>query len=128
MIAKPHMPDNVVKVSELEGMKVDQVCVGSSTNSSYMDLMLVANALHKGGHRVPPDVSMTVSPGSRQVLDMISLNKGLAHLIEAGARILENTCGPCIGNGQSPPSDGVSLRTFNRNFEGRAGAKPAPGF
>jgi aconitate hydratase len=128
MIAKPHMPDNVVKVSELEGMKVDQVCVGSCTNSSYMDLMLVAEALHKGGHKVHPDVSMTVSPGSRQVLDMISQNNGLAHLIEAGARILESACGPCIGNGQSPPSNGVSLRTFNRNFEGRSGTKSAQVF
>ena len=125
MIAKPHMPDNVVKVSELEGMKVDQVCVGSCTNSSYADLMLVAEVMHKKGQKVHPDVSMTISPGSRQVLDMISLNKGLAHLIEAGARILESTCGPCIGNGQSPSSGGVSLRTFNRNFEGRSGTKNA---
>ena len=123
MIARPHMPDQVCKVSELEGMKVDQVCVGSCTNSSYRDLMLVADTFKKGGFKVHPDVSMTISPGSKQVLDMMALNKGLSHLIEAGARILEATCGPCIGNGQSPPSGGVSLRTFNRNFEGRSGTK-----
>ena len=125
MIAQPHMPDVVVKVSEIEGLKVDQVCVGSCTNSSYRDLMVVAETLHKGEFKVHPEVSMTVSPGSKQVLEMISLNKGLAHLIEAGARILESACGPCIGNGQSPPSDGVSLRTFNRNFIGRSGTKSA---
>ncbi|MEK7773163.1 MAG: aconitate hydratase, partial [Deltaproteobacteria bacterium] len=123
MIARPHMPDNVCKVSEIEGMKVDQVCVGSCTNSSYRDLMIVSETFKKGGFRVHPEVSMTISSGSKQVLDMISLNKGLAHLIEAGARILEATCGPCIGNGQSPPSAGVSLRTFNRNFEGRSGTR-----
>ncbi len=123
MIARPHMPDQVCKVSEVEGLKVDQVCVGSCTNSSYRDLMLVSEVLHKGGHKVHPEVSMTISPGSKQVLDMMALNKGLSHLIEAGARILEATCGPCIGNGQSPPSGGVSLRTFNRNFEGRSGTK-----
>ncbi|MBI5642732.1 MAG: aconitate hydratase [Deltaproteobacteria bacterium] len=123
MIARPHMPDAVCKVSEIEGMKVDQVCVGSCTNSSYRDLMLVSETFKKGGFKVHPEVSMTISPGSKQVLDMISLNKGLSHMIEAGARILEATCGPCIGNGQSPPSAGVSLRTFNRNFEGRSGTK-----
>ena len=128
MVARPHSPDSVCKLSEIEGMKVDQVCVGSCTNSSFRDLMVVADTLHKGDHKVHPDVSMTISPGSRQVLDMISLNKGLAHLIEAGARILEATCGPCIGNGQSPPSAGVSLRTFNRNFEGRSGTKDAKVF
>jgi len=125
MIAKPHSPDAVCKVSELEGMKVDQVCIGSCTNSSYRDLMVVAEIFRKGGHKVNPNVSMTISPGSKQVLEMISLNKGLASMIEAGARILEATCGPCIGNGQSPPSKGVSLRTFNRNFEGRSGTKDA---
>src|SRR3989338_3983290 len=125
MLAKPHSPDAVCKVSELEGMKVDQVCIGSCTNSSYRDLMTVADIFKKGGHSVHPEVSMTISPGSRQVLDMIALNKGLSHLIEAGARILEATWGPCIGNGQSPPSKGVSLRTFNRNFEGRSGTKDA---
>ncbi len=128
MIARPHMPDVVCKVSEVEGMKVDQVCVGSCTNSSYRDLMVVSEVFKKGGFKVHPEVSMTVSPGSKQVLDMIALNKGLSHLIEAGARILEATCGPCIGNGQSPPSAGVSLRTFNRNFEGRSGTKDAKVF
>jgi len=123
MIARPHMPDQVCKVSEIEGTKVDQVCVGSCTNSSFRDLMLVAETLSKGGFKVHPEVSMTISPGSKQVLDMMALNKGLAHLIEAGARILEAACGPCIGNGQSPPSGGVSLRTFNRNFIGRSGTK-----
>lgn len=125
MIARPHSPDSVCKVSEVEGMKVDQVCIGSCTNSSFRDLMVVAEVLRKGGHKVHPDVSMTVSPGSRQVLEMITLNKGLASMIEAGARILETTCGPCIGMGQAPPTKGVSLRTFNRNFEGRSGTKDA---
>ncbi|MFQ5464702.1 MAG: aconitate hydratase [Thermodesulfobacteriota bacterium] len=125
MIAQPHMPDLVVKVSELDGMKVDQVCVGSCTNSSYRDLMVVAETFKGGGHKVHPDVSMTISPGSKQVLDMIAHNGGLAALIEAGGRILEAACGPCIGNGQSPPSGGVSLRTFNRNFIGRSGTKDA---
>ncbi|MEK7803725.1 MAG: aconitate hydratase [Deltaproteobacteria bacterium] len=125
MIARPHSPDNVCKVSEIEGMKVDQVCIGSCTNSSYMDLMTVAEILRKGKLKVHNSVSMTVSPGSKQVFEMITQNKGLASLIEAGARILEATCGPCIGNGQSPPSAGVSLRTFNRNFEGRSGTKDA---
>jgi aconitate hydratase len=128
MVAQPHSPDNVCKISEIEGMKVDQVCVGSCTNSSFTDLMLVADVLKKGGHRVHPDVSMTVSPGSKQVLDMIALNKGLSSLIEAGARILEATCGPCIGNGQSPPSGAVTMRTFNRNFEGRSGTKDAKAY
>jgi len=125
MIAQPHMPDLVVKVSELEGMKVDQVCVGSCTNSSYRDLMVVAETFARDGQKVHPDVSMTISPGSKQVLDMIAHNGGLATLIEAGGRILEAACGPCIGNGQSPPSGGVSLRTFNRNFIGRSGTKDA---
>ena len=125
MIAMPHSPDNVCKVSEIEGKIVDQVCVGSCTNSSLRDLMIVAETFTKGEHKVHPDVSMTISPGSRQVLDMISQNKSLSHMIEAGARILESTCGPCIGNGQSPPSAAVSLRTFNRNFEGRSGTVDA---
>ncbi len=124
LIAQPHSPDNVCRVRDIEGLKVDQVCIGSCTNSSYRDLMLVAEVF-KRGHRVHPDVSMTVSPGSRQVLDMIAHANGLATLIEAGARILEATCGPCIGMGQSPPSDAVSVRTFNRNFEGRSGTKSA---
>jgi aconitate hydratase len=125
MIARPHSPDNVCKVSEVEGTKVDQVCFGSCTNSSFRDLMVVANVFKKGGYKVHPDVSVTVTPGSRQVFDMVTLNKGLSNLIEAGARILESSCGPCIGSGQSPPSGGVSLRTFNRNFEGRSGTKNA---
>ncbi|MBI5234725.1 MAG: aconitate hydratase [Deltaproteobacteria bacterium] len=123
MIAKPHSPDAVCKVSEIEGMKVDQVCVGSCTNSSYRDMMIISDVFKKGKFKVHPELSMTVSPGSKQVLDMLSLNKGLSNMIEAGARILESACGPCIGNGQSPPSAGVSLRTFNRNFEGRSGTK-----
>jgi aconitate hydratase len=128
MIAQPHMPDNVCKVSELEGKKVDQVCVGSCTNSSLRDLMLVAETFKSGDQKVHPDVSMSISPGSRQVLDMISQNKSLSKLIEAGARILESACGPCIGNGFSPTSGGVSLRTFNRNFIGRSGTKDAKVF
>ncbi len=124
LIAQPHSPDNVCSVKDIEGLKVDQVCIGSCTNSSYRDLMLVAEVFERG-HRVHPDVSMTVSPGSRQVLDMIAHANGLATMIEAGARILEATCGPCIGMGQSPPSDAVSVRTFNRNFEGRSGTKSA---
>ncbi len=124
LIAQPHSPDNVCKVKDIEGLKVDQVCIGSCTNSSYRDLMLVAEVFERG-HRVHPDVSTTVSPGSRQVLDMIAHANGLATMIEAGARILEATCGPCIGMGQSPPSDAVSVRTFNRNFEGRSGTKSA---
>lgn len=125
MIAKPHSPDAVCKVSDIEGMKVDQVCIGSCTNSSFRDLMVVAEVLRKDGFKVHPDVSMTISPGSKQVLEMITLNKGLTSLISAGARILETTCGPCIGMGQAPPTKGVSLRTFNRNFEGRSGTKDA---
>ncbi|MCK4847087.1 MAG: aconitate hydratase, partial [Deltaproteobacteria bacterium] len=124
MIAKPHMPDNVVKVSEVAGLKVDQVCVGSCTNSSLRDMMLVAEVLAQG-KKVLPEVSMTISAGSKQVLDMLAKNGGLSKLIEGGSRILEATCGPCIGNGQSPPSDAVSLRTFNRNFLGRSGTKSA---
>jgi aconitate hydratase len=128
MVARPHMPDNVCKISEIAGMKVDQVCVGSCTNSSYRDLMAVAEVLGEGGFKVHPDLSLTISPGSRQVLDMISLNGGLSKLIGAGARILESACGPCIGNGQSPPSGGVTLRTFNRNFKGRSGTPDAQSY
>jgi aconitate hydratase len=128
MIAKPHMPDQVCKVSEIEGMKVDQVCVGSCTNSSYRDLMTVAEAFRQGNHKVHPGLDLTISPGSRQVLDMIAKNGALSAMIEAGARILEATCGPCIGNGQSPPSGGVTLRTFNRNFKGRSGTADAQAF
>ena len=121
MIAQPHQPDRVVKVKEIEGMKVDQVLVGSCTNSSYRDLMTLAGVLK--GKKVHPSVSAGVSPGSRQVLEMVSRNGALADLIASGVRILEATCGPCIGMGQAPPSGGVSIRTFNRNFEGRSGTR-----
>jgi len=123
MIAQPHQPDQVVKVKNIEGLKVDQVLVGSCTNSSYRDLMTVAGILK--GRKVHPYVSAAVSPGSRQVLEMIAHNGALADLIAAGVRILEATCGPCIGMGQSPCTEGVSIRTFNRNFEGRSGTPSA---
>ncbi len=123
MAAKPHMPDNVVKVKELKDIKVDQVAIGSCTNSSYADLMTVAAILK--GKKVHPDVSLVISPGSKQVYEMIAKNGALAELISSGARILESTCGPCIGMGQAPRSGAVSLRTFNRNFEGRSGTKDA---
>lgn len=119
LIACPHMPDNVVTVKSLKGMKVDQVCIGSCTNSSLFD-MLKAAAMIKGSC-VAPNVSMSVSPGSRQVLSMLSEWGTLNDFILAGARLLECACGPCIGMGFSPNSGGVSLRTFNRNFEGRSG-------
>ena len=123
MIARPHSPDNVCKVSEIKGTKVNQVCIGSCTNSSYHDLMVAASMLK--GRKVHPDVSLTISPGSRQVLEMISKNGALADMITAGARIIEVACGPCIGMGQAPPSGGVSVRSFNRNFEGRSGTADA---
>ncbi len=123
MIARPHSPDNVCKVKEIAGTKVNQVNIGSCTNSSYMDLMRVAEILK--GKTVHPDVSVTISPGSKQVYEMIAKNGALADLIVAGCRILESACGPCIGMGQAPPSGGVSIRTFNRNFEGRSGTKNA---
>ena len=119
MIAKPSSPDNICQVKDVAGLKVDQVSIGSCTNSSYHDLMKVS-AIFKE-RRVDNRVSLTISPGSRQVFQMLSLNGGLSSLIRAGARILECTCGPCIGMGQAPPSKGVSLRTFNRNFLGRSG-------
>ncbi|RZD14368.1 MAG: aconitate hydratase [Candidatus Acidulodesulfobacterium ferriphilum] len=123
LTAKPHMPDQVAKVSELKDIKVDQVAIGSCTNSSYVDLMTVASVLK--GKKVHPDVSLVISPGSKQVYEMIAKNGALADLIASGARILESTCGPCIGMGQAPRSGAVSLRTFNRNFEGRSGTKDA---
>lgn len=123
LIACPHSPDNVRKVSEVAGMKISQVAIGSCTNSSYADLMTVAGIL-KGKH-VHPDVSLSISPGSRQVLEMIARNGALADIISAGARLLENTCGPCIGMGQAPPTNGVTVRSFNRNFLGRSGTKSA---
>ena len=126
MIARPHSPDNVCKVSEVKGTKVQQVCVGSCTNSSYYDLMAVAAMLK--GKKVHTDVSLTISPGSRQVLEMITRNGALTDMVAAGARIVEVSCGPCIGMGQAPPSAGVSVRTFNRNFEGRSGTSNAQVF
>ena len=126
MVAMPHMPDRVKKVSEIEGMKVNQVCIGSCTNSSLFDMMKTAAILRD--KTVATGVSLTISPGSKQVLNMLSLNGGLSDMINAGARILESTCGPCIGMGQSPCSAGVSLRTFNRNFLGRSGTKDAQVF
>ena len=123
MAAMPHMPDNVKTVDEIGSIKVDQVCIGSCTNSSYMDMMKVAAILK--GKTVHPNVSLAIAPGSMQVLHMLSKNGALADMIAAGARILESACGPCIGMGQSPNSKGVSLRTFNRNFEGRSGTADA---
>jgi len=119
LVACPSSPDAVVPVREVAGTEVAQVCVGSCTNSSYHDLMVVASVLK--GRMVHPQVSMTISPGSRQVFTMIAHSGALADLIEAGARILESGCGPCIGMGQSPPTGAVSLRTFNRNFPSRSG-------
>lgn len=123
MVARPHSPDNVCKVREIQGTMVHQVCIGSCTNSSYHDLMVAAAMLK--GKKVHPDVSLTISPGSRQVLEMISKNGALTDIIAAGARILDVACGPCIGMGQAPPSGGVTVRTFNRNFEGRSGTLDA---
>lgn len=123
LIARPHSPDNVCKVREIAGLKVDQVAIGSCTNSSYKELMVVAEMLK--GKKVHPDVSFVISPGSKQVLNMLAKNGALSILIEAGARILETTCGPCIGMGQAPPWNGVSVRSFNRNFEGRSGTPNA---
>ena len=119
LAACPHSPDNVKSVDEIGAIKVDQVCIGSCTNSSYLDLMRVASILK--GKTVHPDVSLAIAPGSKQVYNMLAQNGALADLIAAGARILECACGPCIGMGQSPNSKGISLRTFNRNFEGRSG-------
>ncbi|HOQ07491.1 MAG TPA: aconitate hydratase [Clostridiales bacterium] len=123
LAAKPHSPDNVEKVSSIGPIKVDQVCIGSCTNSSYVDLIKVAKILK--GKTVHPDVSLVIAPGSKQVLTMLAEEGALADLVAAGARILESACGPCIGMGQSPATDAVSLRTFNRNFEGRSGTKSA---
>lgn len=121
LAACPHSPDNVKSVNEIGKLKIDQVCIGSCTNSSYVDMMKVAHILK--GKTVDPSVSLAIAPGSKQVLNMIAENDALADMIAAGARILESACGPCIGMGQSPNSKGVSLRTFNRNFEGRSGTK-----
>ena len=121
MAACPHSPDNVKTCEEIGRLKIDQVCIGSCTNSSFMDMMKVAHILK--GKTVHPDVSLSIAPGSKQVLNMLAQNGALSIMIDAGARILESACGPCIGMGQSPNSKGVSLRTFNRNFEGRSGTK-----
>lgn len=123
LIAQPHNPDKVVTVREVAGKVLNQVCVGSCTNSSYHDLALCAVVLK--GQVVAPNVSMTLTPGSRNVFNQIAADGMLADIISAGARILESACGPCIGMGQAPPSKGVSLRTFNRNFIGRSGTKDA---
>ncbi len=119
LAAMPHMPDNVKSVAEIGQIKVDQVLIGSCTNSSLLDMMKVAKILK--GKKVHPSVSLGIAPGSKQVLNMLAPNGALADMIDAGARILESACGPCIGMGQSPKTAGVSLRTFNRNFEGRSG-------
>jgi aconitate hydratase len=118
LIALPHSPDNVKTVSEVEGTPVDQVCIGSCTNSSLRDLKMVAALLKD--KKINNNVSLTISLGSRQVLENLTASGELVHLMRAGARILENACGPCIGIGQAPPTNGVSLRTFNRNFHGRS--------
>ena len=123
LVAKPHSPDAVSTVEEVGAIKVDQVAIGSCTNGSYLDLMKVAAILK--GKRVHPDVSLVISPGSKQVLTMLAQNGALADLIASGARILESGCGPCIGMGQAPASHAVSLRTFNRNFYGRCGTLSA---
>ncbi len=121
--ACPHSPDNVKSVEEIGNIKVDQVCIGSCTNSSYVDLMKVAHILK--GKTVHDNVSLSIAPGSKQVYNMLASSGALSWMIDAGARILESACGPCIGMGQSPQSAGVSLRTFNRNFLGRSGTKDA---
>ena len=121
LAACPHSPDNVKSVSEIGKLKIDQVCIGSCTNSSLLDMLKVAHILR--GKTVHPDVSLSIAPGSKQVLQMLAENGALADMIAAGARILESACGPCIGMGQSPNSGGISLRTFNRNFEGRSGTR-----
>ncbi len=123
LAAKPHSPDNVDSVKNIGQIKVDQVAIGSCTNSSYTDLMKVAAILK--GKKVHPDVSLVISPGSSKILEKMAENGALADIISAGARIIENACGPCIGMGQSPKSGAVSLRTFNRNFKGRSGTLDA---
>ncbi len=123
LIACPHSPDNVVTVESLKGTKVDQVCIGSCTNSSLYDMLKVAALLK--GKTISPDVSLSISPGSKQVLSMLADCGALSDILASGARVLECACGPCIGMGFSPNSAGVSLRTFNRNFEGRSGTKDA---
>lgn len=126
LAAMPHSPDNVDNVSNIGEIKVDQVAIGSCTNSSYMDLMKVAAILK--GKKVHPDVSLVISPGSSKIMSKMAQNGALADIINAGARVIENACGPCIGMGQSPKSGAVSLRTFNRNFKGRSGTLDAQVF
>ncbi len=121
--ACPYQPDNVKTVKELEGIKIDQVLIGSCTNGSYEDMVKVASILK--GHKVHKDVSLGINPGSKQVLSMMAKNGLLFDVLQSGARLLECTCGPCIGMGQSPCTDGVSLRTYNRNFYGRSGTNSA---
>ncbi len=121
LAACPHSPDNVKSVAEIGEMKIDQVCIGSCTNSSLLDMLKVAYILK--GKTVHPDVSLSIAPGSKQVLNMLAACGALSDMIDAGARILESACGPCIGMGQSPTSGGISLRTFHRTFEGRSGTK-----
>ncbi|WP_273323101.1 aconitate hydratase [Vallitalea guaymasensis] len=123
LVAMPHSPDNVEKISNIKDLKVCQVCIGSCTNSSYLDMMKVSKILK--GKTVHPDVSLVIAPGSKQVLNMLAANGALADMIAAGARILESGCGPCIGMGQAPATDAVTLRTFNRNFKGRCGTVSA---
>lgn len=123
LAACPHSPDRIEQMQNLEGMRIDQVCIGSCTNSSYTDMMKAAAILK--GKRVADHVSLVIAPGSRQVLNMLAKNGALADMVAAGARILECACGPCIGMGQSPATDAVSLRTFNRNFYGRSGTPSA---
>ncbi|MDY6988156.1 MAG: aconitate hydratase [Thermodesulfobacteriota bacterium] len=123
LVAQPHMPDEVCPVREIQGLKLDQVAIGSCTNSSYKDLATVAGVLK--GRSVHPETSLVISPGSRQVLSALAQTGALTDIIDAGARVLESVCGPCIGIGQSPPTGGVTLRTFNRNFKGRSGTLDA---
>ena len=125
LAACPHSPDNICTVASLAGKEVQQVCIGSCTNSSFTDMMKVAKILKNSGRTVPPHCSLTISCGSRQVMSMLAENGALADLLKAGARVLECACGPCIGMGQSPESNAVSVRTFNRNFYGRSGTASA---
>ena len=123
MAACPHSPDNVKKVTDAGRIRINQICVGSCTNSSYADMLKVAYILRL--RTIAENFSLTVTPGSKQVYNMLAQSGALSDMIAAGARVLECTCGPCIGMGQSPVSAGVSLRTFNRNFLGRTGTKDA---
>ncbi|MFX1393477.1 MAG: aconitate hydratase [Promethearchaeota archaeon] len=123
LVAKPHSPGNIVPISEVEGIKVDQVVIGSCTNSSLKDMLIVASLLKE--HRIHGDVSLGISPGSKQVLYYLAKSSSLSDIILAGGRILESACGPCIGMGFAPNSDAVSVRTFNRNFQGRSGTESA---